>query len=173
MSYFIFKTTVERNYLTNLGFALACTMLYRLAPVSITTEAPVCSSWGYMARSKTQRSPAYPLGNPHFINVYHANVMVARLCLHLLFLAARGLLFIVEQPGNSIIFQHPRMQQVLAALRLWTYTLDLRRLGHHTKKPTTLYTNFEWITGLADYFYEKLPPTSDEQTCFKCIIFML
>ena len=140
-----------RDYLTHFGFAFACTLLYRLKPISITTSAPVCSSWTYMARSKTHRCEALPLGNPLFINVYHSNVMVARLVLQLMFLSARGIMWVVEQPQPSVIFKHPRFQQFLGWTQVYTFTLDLRRLGAPTKKPTTLYSNFPEISHLTEY----------------------
>ena len=50
------------NILGKKGFVLAGTLLYRLRPTAAVLLAPVCSTWVYLARSKTLRSHAFPLG---------------------------------------------------------------------------------------------------------------
>ena len=65
------------------GFIVACTMLFRLNPVAFAMFAPVCASWTFLARSKTGRTLAFPLGNQEHYSVRASNVMVSRVCLQL------------------------------------------------------------------------------------------
>ena len=61
---------VYQNILGRRGFLMAGTLLYRLTVVSAAMFAPVCSTWTFLARHKTLRSAAFPLGfsghNPLF-----------------------------------------------------------------------------------------------------------
>ena len=48
---------------------------------------------------------------------------------------------------------------MLRLLRIFTYTLDLRRLGATTKKQITCYSNVPWLHELEEFFYVRMPTT--------------
>ena len=62
VSYELKHNAILQNILGGQGFILAFCMLYRMKPTSLALFAPVCSSWTFMARHKTMRSAAFPLG---------------------------------------------------------------------------------------------------------------
>lgn len=90
----------------------------------------VCSSWVAISRGTTLRTPMTPLGDQRHAFVRAGNEMAGRplfmttwlwwfscfkyiapwrVALLSLLIAARGGTFLVEQPGSSLLFHHPRM----------------------------------------------------------------
>ena len=109
-------------------------------PTFISVLAPVCSSWVFVSRSGTGRSQFEPLGNVEYLKVRAANLMVFRCVLLCAFVTAKGGTWLLENPVSSIIWRHPAFQWLLSWCRVWTFNLDLRRLGAGTKKPVVLYS---------------------------------
>ena len=125
------------DLLSQYGFIVAATLLWRLHPSGIVLFAPVCSSWVFMSRHKTGRSFSHPLGmEDRYYKVKASNIMVSRVVLQCLYCISRGILFVVEQPCNSILSLHPRFQHMLKHHLVYQYDFDMIRLGSQTKKPT-------------------------------------
>ena len=145
------------DLLTDVGFINAAVMVAKMKPCAIAIFAPVCSSWIFVSRHKTGRSTAYPLGIVQYGAVHQANIMVTRCVLLILLLVAKGGIFVLENPQPSSIFRRPAFQMMPRLLRIFTYTLDLRRLGATTKKPITCYSNVPWLHELEEFFYVRMP----------------
>jgi hypothetical protein len=62
-------------------------------------------------------------GNAYSEDIKAQNALVARLVYLLVLALKRGVLFIVEQPKSSVMWQHPRMQHFIEymgdALFIW------------------------------------------------------
>ena len=54
-----------------------------------------------------------------------------------LFLTSRGIAWVLEQPQNSIMAQHPRFQRLLRDHAIFAFTFNMQQLGAPTLKPTT------------------------------------
>lgn len=92
------------------GYALAVALMTSVRPGGAALFAPVCSSWVFMNRGTSMRTFAAPLGAPGSAGVQEANLMVSRVVLLLAIAWVKGLFVIWEQPQNSLMEQHPRMQ---------------------------------------------------------------
>ena len=67
--------------------------------------------------------------------------MVSRVCLILYLLMAKNIFYIYEQPGSSLLWAHPRMDEFLRvcdAFRGWTW---MGAFGHGSPKGTTLWSS--------------------------------
>ena len=62
----------------NLGFLTSLTILHRLHEGGIMWLATVCSSWVWISRSSTSRSPEQPMGREDSQSVASGNIMTAR-----------------------------------------------------------------------------------------------
>ena len=101
--------------------------------VAVNFMGPDCSSWGLPARSTSMRNFANSYGAMHLGFVFEANMTVSRslscdqceqkivICTGVLFwtmeprltlicmvILAKHAYFVLEQPGASILFRHPR-----------------------------------------------------------------
>ena len=56
-------------------------------------------------------------------------------------LEARGAWWIVEQPTGSLLSDHPRFQQFIASVDVWSHTAHMGMFGSATRKPTWLFSN--------------------------------
>ena len=72
--------------------------------------APVCSSWVFMSRGSTERSPACPLGVG--LAAARGNTMMSRAVLLARLAHARRVSWYVEQPQTSLMPRHPRWQEL-------------------------------------------------------------
>ena len=108
-----------------------------LLPMGVTHWGTVCSTWVWMCRATTKRSWAEPLGDTSLECVTQANIMVSR-CALLFYLVemVQGLV-ILEQPGSSIMFRHPRLlNRGMCEVFTW-----MGAFGAPSAKPTKLLSN--------------------------------
>ena len=98
------------NILCDAGFERLLTMVSRVRRVGLIVIAPLCSSWCWLSRHSTERSPIEPLGNDAHASVRDGNIMVSRVCLLLRWIMSKGSVFILEQPLQSILTEHPRFE---------------------------------------------------------------
>eukprot|EP00969_Alexandrium_andersonii_P026958 1175689-Alexandrium_andersonii.AAC.1 len=108
-----------------------------------------------MCRATTGRSEHEPLGAlPRPEGVVQANILVARVALLLLWSMARRQTWILEQPANSIMMEHPRLimakhiartdpAQAWHQVHTW-----MGAFGGKTGKPTRLWSNSEMVLSL-------------------------
>ena len=134
------------------GMLHSCQLVRRLRRGGLETLGTVCSSWVFMSRSSTGRYEFAPLGVlPRSAVVEGANRMVAFMSLIMLWSTALSCSFILEQPATSIMYLHPRMQQVAAWFgdswsEVRTY---MGAFGAPTPKPTILYSGHRYVKSLA------------------------
>ena len=77
----------------------------------------VCSSWVWMCRASTGQSFINILGgNAHTVAV--ANAMVSRVILLFRIAVALGHAVFLEQPTTSLMYLHPRFQDMFLGLHL-------------------------------------------------------
>ncbi|CAK0840159.1 unnamed protein product, partial [Prorocentrum cordatum] len=109
------------------------------------------------------RTHGFPHGDERVRAVADANVMVARVCLLCYVAAARGILFIVEQPVGSRLELHKWFQKLSRDLTLWRHTIHMHHFGGASDKPTWLYCNERLIEDLSKYslrsFVDESPAT--------------
>lgn len=119
------------DLLTVGGFVAAVQWARRLKPQGLTHWACVCIS-----RDSTGRSAENPLGCDSLSNE-EANAMVSRMMLIYFLITSRRGLFILEQPGSSMMPRHPRIKSA----RLDEVFTWMGCFGHVSKKTTVLLSN--------------------------------
>jgi hypothetical protein len=124
------------DLLTVGGFVAAVQWARRLKPQGLTHWACVCSTWVWISRDSTGRSAENPLGCDSLSNE-EANAMVSRMMLIYFLITSRRGLFILEQPGSSMMPRHPRIKSA----RLDEVFTWMGCFGHVSKKPTVLLSN--------------------------------
>jgi hypothetical protein len=91
-------------------------MFFQLLPEAkekaVLHFATVCSSWVSINRGTSGRSAWCPLGRAHPY-VLRANTMVSRSAFLMLLGLCLGIDVVLEQPSSSIMFLHPRIQQIV------------------------------------------------------------
>ena len=143
---------VHCNWLSAHGFLHALTLAMSLRDGGQSTNAPVCSSWTWINRSTSQRSVGKPLGAAsERQSVAEGNEMVARLMLYVFCLAARGAWWVVEQPAQSLLEKHPRVQAWCATRLLWRVPIRMGEFGAETETPTWLYSAHWWARDVTRY----------------------
>ena len=140
---------VFQNMLTSEGFVLAMLLVLRLVPGAGMLAAPVCSTWVWLNRGTSLRSSGRRLGDTLRQQVRDANCMVARVVLLAILTTCRGLVWIIEQPANSLLEKHPRFQLLLSRMPVYRITTYMQAFGGPSLKPTWLYSNSPLIDELA------------------------
>ena len=129
------------DLLTDDGFAIALMCVLCLVPGSgLLWMAPVCSSWVYLNRATSQRSPLGIYGNTKLGYVRDANLMVSRCALLIWIARTRGLHWVLEQPSSSIMLYHPRLQELARSLRVLKVRVCLGAFNSKSLKPVYLLT---------------------------------
>ena len=99
------------NLCTIEGFTHCLWLRLRFRCTGLAWFATVCSTWIWMSRSSTERSPTQPLGCVYAGNtVEQGNIQVARCSLLMLLIAFKGGLWMLEQPLGSIMKHHPSLK---------------------------------------------------------------
>lgn len=152
------------DFMSDAGIFHAIALARRVKPVTgLQTFATVCSTWVWICRSSTLRSPQNPLGNTSSPAVAEANAMVSRMALLICFLSARFIGWVLEQPASSLMIRHPRMQMIkefgqsdagAALTEFHEVSTNMGGFGAATKKPTKLYSSEKWILHL----HRTVPP---------------
>lgn len=139
---------IYQNLTTAPGFLAAVLYCLKLVSNGGFLAAPVCSSWVWINRFTSGRSAALPLGHVHRGYVASANIQVCRLVILCFIAAARGLIFLVEQPRGSLLEFHPRWQQLVRHMKIWRLTLHMMDYGAPTEKATWIYSNYKDVANL-------------------------
>ena len=103
---------VCHDILSDPGFAFAVALVCRVRSGGFVWFGIVCSTWVFMSRSSTGRDLNHPLGRATSL-VTAANVMTSRVLLLFWLAAARGCFVILEQPSTSLMYMHPRFQELI------------------------------------------------------------
>ena len=83
------------------GYERSVGLVMRIKPQGNLWQAPVCSTWGYLARSTTKRTRANPSGQRAYNRTRNANRMVVLMCMLTLLAWTRNVHVWIEQPMNS------------------------------------------------------------------------
>ncbi|CAL1126778.1 unnamed protein product [Cladocopium goreaui] len=126
--------------------------------------AIVCSSFVPVNRGSTWRSILTPLGNEEFVGVRRGNKLVARSVILMLITYLANGVFLVENPGNSLIAFHPRWVWFLEQLRKHGVEIQkvafwMRKYGCNSWKRTWLWANSNRIAAL-----DRGPLTATEKS---------
>ena len=129
------------NLLEPLGFMYAFELLMRCKSNALVHFAPPCSSWVFMSRGSTGRSKLNPGGRLQYQSVRDANTIIFRVAILMLVAIAKGMSYLVEQPGSSLLEWFEVFAKVLGlslARRIYTW---MGAFGAPTPKATLLWSN--------------------------------
>lgn len=82
----------------------------------------------------------YLLGFWGLFNLPLEKVMVARMALIIWILESKLAMWLYEQPHTSMLFQHPRMQELLKSLNVYRCHMYMGSYGTKSPKPTHLWS---------------------------------
>ena len=126
----------------------------------------MCSSWVWCNLATSGRTLLSPCGKQGQAGVDQGNLQVSRLVILCMIAVARGCDFIIEQPAGSIMFSHPRFQQLLRSMQIWQVRFFQGHYGATTNKLTMLWSNNRQ---LLQTFKRGKPPAATEQLMVKYI----
>jgi hypothetical protein len=118
------------------GWLTSLALCLRLVVLGLCWWAPDCSSWIWVSRSCNLRHAGDALGHPGNTKVLWANQMVSRMAACLILLDLKLCVWLVEQPGSTVLHLHPRIQTRIAAGRVFRRRLSLSKFGSSSLKPT-------------------------------------
>ena len=154
VSFEVRDNPVLEDYLSDIGFLHALTLMLNLKPVSGFLAAPVCSSF-VPINAGTGRTPGRPLGFTHVPGVARGNKMAARLVLQLMVLSALGIFWVMEQPKGSMLQALPRFQQLARLTGIWRHYIRMWDFGSQHVKGTWLYSNYKFIQKIDQYMLRR------------------
>ncbi len=125
------------NVLKPEGLLLVLSTILDLKPGAILWAAPPCSSWIFMSRGSTGRHKEVQ-GYTWLPKVVVATALVERLVLALELATLRGAHWIVEQPGNTVMWEYPAMRDCLRRHGVRPCSLEMGSYGAMSWKRTTL-----------------------------------
>ena len=124
------------DFMTCLGFGHCLLLALGCRSAAFSMNAPVCSSWVFMSRGTTKREIFNPLGDTSCLSVRVGNAMVARAVLLLHLYEARGMFWVLEQPQNSLLEEHPRFADFCRRFDVYKVRILMGEFGADTEKPT-------------------------------------
>eukprot|EP00438_Fugacium_kawagutii_P025098 Skav213447 [mRNA] locus=scaffold837:322198:322716:+ [translate_table: standard] len=83
--------------------------------------------------------------------------MVSRMALLVYLLEAKMVYWLYEQPHSSLLWEHPRMQQLVRKINVWKTHIFMGAYGAETKKPTYLWAPSPTVS----HFSLPLPQDKD------------
>jgi hypothetical protein len=98
------------------GFCLAVMMILKMKPGAVLWLAPPCGSWVWLSRWSTGRGPLSVLGKTYIDNIAAQNALVGRLCYIIALATKRNVYWVIEQPSSSLMWNHPRLERLMAKL---------------------------------------------------------
>ena len=145
----IFEVRRDRrnDVLTTDGFICLLSYVLRLKPLCGHHWDIPCSTWVWLAMSKTQRSLWQPMGpQKPTCRVFNANLMTNRSALCFRIGMGNENPFLLEQPNSSLMMHAPRMQETgtLAGPEMRLVRTWLGAFGADTPKLTKLYSPSTW-----------------------------
>ncbi|CAE7466266.1 unnamed protein product [Symbiodinium pilosum] len=123
------------------GFAAALVAVCRGSPSGFLHWMGVlCSSWVTTSRGSTGRSMINPAGCQGLPSVDASNLMAWRVALLCLATSALGGVWVIEQPGSSILIESDPMQMVCGLLQVFKCRFWMWHYQSRTAKPTVLWS---------------------------------
>ena len=156
------------DLLTNRGMARAIMLSLSLMVGATAWFGVPCSTFVFMSRGHTRRSPKQPLGNTSRPDVRSANRIVERVMFLVRILAMRQVYWIIEQPLNSLLWVMPVFRQAqedctVGGLAWQRRFVWMGHFGHLLWKPTELVGVFP---RLEKSFPSKRPPKRNTSSAY-------
>lgn len=114
------------------------------------------------SRGSTGRTKAKPLGWEQYDCVKNANIMVTRVIILLILCEAKKIFWMMEQPVNSLLQEHPMFQKFLAfrGVSVRRMSTSMIWFGGKSRKPTWIYASYlVWIVNFFSvqgfFFFRK------------------
>jgi len=117
------------DFLQVAGFLLVLQTVLNLGPRALSLWAPDCGSWGIPCRGTSMRSEINPCGFEMYEFVSKANLMVSRMTLALILVVSRTCFFLVEQPSQSLLHKHPRIDWFFNRV-VWAFNVRFWMMHH-------------------------------------------
>lgn len=149
------------DLLTPEGFLGAVYHACRLEPGTGALAAPVCSSFVYMNKGTSKRSPDRPMGEESYPSVKAGNTLACRTLLIVMIAQALCCFWVLEQPKGSTMDLLPCFQELLRKVTVWKHKFNMQDYGAPSKKPTWIYSSHKIINELPDFkptWLPELPP---------------
>ena len=97
---------------SDIGLLLGVKLALRLKVSGLLWSGTPCSSWTFLNRGTSKRSHCAPLGDVGCSSVASSNLIVTRMALLCMLAVARSATWAMEQPGSSLMPQHPRLRRL-------------------------------------------------------------
>ncbi|CAE7397388.1 RHM1 [Symbiodinium sp. CCMP2592] len=140
---------IDDDICTTVGFISAVRCILKLKPLALATIGLPCGSFVWINSATSKRSAARPYGNEDLPHVAKGNKIAARVCLLLLLLTARRVLFMLEQPFSSKLELLPFVRDVFDMI---SEVIPVHRVffwmgnyGHFSCKGSLAYSNLPFI----------------------------
>ena len=130
---------------TDEGLALLVTCVCRVVHGGLVLIGPQCSSWVWMSRFSSKRSPENPLGAASREKVRKGNCLNARCSLVCGIASSLGVPWVIEQPSSSLFFATPQMQALVGICEARRIVFPMSHFGHPTCKRTVLVGTASWL----------------------------
>ena len=127
---------VADDLLTWCGLLKALWLVSQVQKGGVVWLAPPCGNFVWMSRYTTKRSMQNPLGQG--ANAELANKLVSRVCLIVYFCTCIGVNWVIEQPGSSLLWEHPDVAGLLADLPHRNIQTQLGAFGANNVKTLVL-----------------------------------
>ena len=134
------------NILTLEGQNHFLTLLSRMKPGGVVWFAPPCNSWIVSSQSHYGRSAEHPEGKHRDCQEY--NDMAEFIAYAICACTALGLLFVVENPLSSWLFEYRALATAFRELVAKPCFVALGKAGHETLKPLRLMGTAPWLANL-------------------------
>eukprot|EP00969_Alexandrium_andersonii_P262576 11608190-Alexandrium_andersonii.AAC.1 len=85
------------------------------------------------------------------------NMMVARVVCLCYLANVLGLVWLVEQPTNSLLEKHPFFQALMKNTAVYRFSMRMSKYGAESSKPTWLYCNKPYVKTLARFVAGEAP----------------
>jgi hypothetical protein len=143
------EVSQDFDFTTPLGFCITLLAIFRLAMGDALWTGLVCTSFCWVNRSTSERSPSNRfLGNTNLKHVAIGNLILYRNLLLLLLHQTCGGIIMLEQPLGSCMPQVPIFRSTWKFLE-WNYVVVwLGAYGAESKKPIKIFSPVTWIANL-------------------------
>ncbi len=142
------RSSRTHDVLTPEGVHLLLLQVLRLRRGGVLWCAPPCSSWIFMSRGSTGRTPDEPWGNVASKYILAQDALVERLVLALEICTLRGAWWIIEQPANAIMWLYPAVRERMARHQVKPLRLEMGAYGGSSRKPTHLVGTAPYLPSL-------------------------
>ena len=98
---------------SDLGYVKCLSLVLRIVKHGLLYGGVPCASFIFMSLATHQRSATNPLGRQDLPFVAEGNTLLARYCLMAIVAIARGVAWLIENPGRTLVHLHPCVAHLL------------------------------------------------------------